>query len=244
MSKRIFITQILIVLLFLGIWQTLAHFNIINTFIFSSPFKVFKTIIDLTVNHNLIYHIFVTIKEIIVSFILGITIAFFISVFLYLNPFIAKTLEPFLTMLNSMPKVALGPIIIIWVGANTKAIIFMALLINVIVSILNIYNGFINIDATKKKIFKVFKSNKKDELLYLVIPENKNIIVNTIKINISLTMIGVIMGEFLVSKSGIGYLIVYGTQVFNLDIVFSGIFILIFISCIIYILTNYICKKI
>ena len=192
MNKKVLLTQIIIVFLFLGAWELLAHYNLINTFIFSSPYRIVHTTIDLIINYNLFYHIFVSLLEIIVSFVLGIFIAFLISILLYLNPFIAKVVDPFLTMLNSMPKVALGPIIIIWVGASAKAIIFMALLINVIISILNIYNGFKNTNDIKLKLFKVFKSTKKDELLYLVIPENKNIIANTIKINMSLTMIGLL----------------------------------------------------
>ena len=144
MNKKVLLTQIIIVFLFLGAWELLAHYNLINTFIFSSPYRIVHTTIDLIINYNLFYHIFVSLLEIIVSFVLGIFIAFLISILLYLNPFIAKVVDPFLTMLNSMPKVALGPIIIIWVGASAKAIIFMALLINVIISILNIYNGFIH----------------------------------------------------------------------------------------------------
>ena len=133
-----------------------------------------------------------------------------------------------------LPKVALGPIIIIWTGANTKSIITMALLINLIISIITIYNGFLNTDIYKIKLLKSFKANKFQILTKVVIPSSYSTIISSLKINISMSLIGVITGEFLVSKKGLGYLIIYGTQIFNLNIVMSGIIILIFISFILY----------
>ena len=245
-NKKILIPiiDLLIVAIFLIIWEVLSQAKIINTFIFSSPIRIYKTLIDLLLNGNLLMHIFVTLKEVIISFALGTFLAFIISVLLYSNTLLAKIIDPFLTMLNSLPKVALGPIIIIWAGANTNSIILMAILTNVIISIITIYHGFINTDKLKIKLFKVFKASKSQILYKLVIPSNISTIVNSLKINISLTLIGVIMGELLVSKKGIGYLILYGSQVFNLDIVMAGLFVLIIISFILYKLVLLLNKKI
>ena len=146
-------------------------------------------------------------------------------------------------MLNSLPKVALGALIIITAGANTKSIIVMALLINLIVGIMTIYNGFNNIDKDLIKLFKTFNANRLDILLKLTIPASYKTIISSLKLNISMTLIGVIMGEFLVSKSGLGYLIIYGTQVFNLNMVMAGIVILIIISFVLYKIITYIEKK-
>ena len=137
-------------------------------------------------------------------------------------------------MINSLPKVALGPLIIIIAGANMKSIIVMALLINLIVSIITIYNGFLNIDDKKIKLIKSFGATKLQILFKLVIPSSYKTIISSLKLNISMSLIGVIMGEFLVSKEGIGYLIIYGTQVFNLSLVMAGILILVIISYILY----------
>lgn len=137
-------------------------------------------------------------------------------------------------MINSLPKVALGPLIIIIAGANMKSIIIMALLINLIVSIITIYNGFLNIDDKKIKLIKSFGATKLQILFKLVIPSSYKTIISSLKLNISMSLIGVIMGEFLVSKEGIGYLIIYGTQVFNLSLVMAGILILVIISYILY----------
>ena len=236
--------QILLIIIFLIIWQILANLKIIDTFIFSSPKLVLNTIIKLYQSNNLIPHIWITIYETILSFSIATILGIIIASILWWNKTIAKIIDPYLTILNSLPKVALGPIIIIWFGSGIKSIIFMALLISLIITIINIYNGFINIDKSKKKLMKSFKATKKQIYYKLILPGSITNILNTLKINISMSLIGIIMGEFLVSKKGIGYLIVYGSQVFNLNLVISGIIILCLISAIMYYLINILEKKI
>ena len=226
------ITQISIFIFFIIIWQFLASHNYINSFITSSPSKILSTISKLYIENNLFIHIWITIKETII-----------ISIILYESNFLSKVIDPYLTILNSLPKVALGPIIIIWIGANQNGIITMAILISIIVSIQTIYNGFVNTDKLKIKLLKTFNATKKDILFNVVIPSNKSTIINTLKINISMCLIGVIMGEFLTSKAGIGYLILYGSQVFNLDLVMTGIFLLTIISIVMYKVIEEISKK-
>ncbi len=234
------IFQLLITIIFIIIWQLLATFKIIDTFIFSSPNLILKTIINLYKNNNLINHIWITVYETIVSFSISTIIGIIIASILWWNKTLARIIDPHLTILNSLPKVALGPIIIIWFGSGIKSIIFMALLISLIITIINIYNGFINIDQNKIKLMKSFKATKLQVYYKLILPGSLKNILNTLKINISMSLIGVIMGEFLVSKQGIGYLIVYGSQIFNLNLVFSGIIILCIISATMYYIINYI----
>lgn len=242
-KKIILLTQILITILFLLSWELLSKYNIINSFIFSSPSKIIKCIIDLYKNNNLLFHIWTTLKEIIISFSLGSLIGFIFAIIFYLIPILKKIIDPFLTLINSLPKVSLGPLLIIWLGANTSSIIVMSLLINTIVTTISIYNGLINTDKNKIKLFKTFKSSNYQILTKLVIPHNKENILSSLKLNISMSLIGVIMGEFLVSKSGIGYLILYGTQVFNLNLVMSGIILIMIISFFLYEIINYIEKR-
>lgn len=234
--------QIFLLIAFFILWEYLSNKNIINSFIFSSPTKIIDTIIGLINTNNLLPHIWTTLYEILIAFLIGIVLAFVIAIILYQFPIIQKIVDPFLTMLNSLPKVALGPLIIIIVGANTKSIITMALLINLIVTTITIYTGFLNTDQCKLKLLKSFKASKIQILTKLVIPGSYETIISSLKLNISMTLIGVIMGEFLVSKKGIGYLIIYGTQVFNLSMVMSGILILVILSYIMYLIVGYIEK--
>ena len=245
-KKRNFLirlTQIIIVVLFIVIWQILANHNLINTFIFSSPQKVVDTVIKLHLSNNLYQHIWITIYETLISFLFGTIIGIVIATIMWWNKFIAKVIDPYLTVLNSLPKVALGPIIIIWSGAGIKSIILMALLISTIITIINVYQGFADTDINKIKLMKSLNATKYQIYTKLILPANYNNIISTLKINISMSLIGVIMGEFLVSKSGLGYLIMYGSQVFNLNLVIAGIVLLCIIAAIMYYIILYIEKR-
>lgn len=184
--------QIFILVTFLLIWEFCSTKKIINPFIFSSPSKIILTIKNLFLEYHLFHHILITLYETLLAFILGMILSFIIAVLLYEFKILNKIIDPYLTMLNSLPKVALGPLIIIIVGANTKSIIVMALLINLIVGIITIYNGFNNIDPDLIKLFKTFKATKLDTLLKLTIPASYKTIISSLKLNISMTLIGLL----------------------------------------------------
>ena len=243
-NKIIIVTfQIVIVCLFLFIWELGARLGLINTFLASSPSKVWQTFISLMRQNNLWSHVWVTVFETIVSFSLASIIGFLVASILWWNKTFAKIIDPYLTVLNSLPKVALGPLIIIWVGANTNSIIFMALLISTFVTIINIYQGFISTDQYFITLMRTFNARKYQVFLKLIVPSNKNNIVNCLKVNISMSLIGVIMGELLVSKKGLGYLIMYGSQVFNINLVITGVVLLAIVSYIMYAIIAFIEKK-
>ena len=236
--------QLLIALSIITIWQIAANLNLINTFISSSPKGIIKTIIKLYSDGTLLHHIFITFYEVIISFILGTCIGIFIAAILWRYELLFKVLDPYLTMIGSMPKVSLGPIIIIIAGAGIKSIIIMALLISVIVTIIDVHEAFKNTDINKIKLLKSLKANKSQIFFKLILPSNYNNLIKMFKVNIGLVFIGVIMGEFLVSKAGIGYLIMYGSQIFNLNLVMTGIIILIIMASLMYYIIIIIEKKI
>ncbi len=237
------LTQFSILILFIIIWQLLSDYKIINPFIFSSPKKVIECLISLHNANNLYNHIFITVYETFISFLLGTLLGILIASIMWWNKFLAKVIDPYLTVLNSLPKVALGPILIIWVGAGMQSIIVMALLISTIITIITVYQGFISVDPIKVKLMKTFKANKRQIYTKLILPATLPNIISCFKVNISMSLIGVIMGEFLVSKEGIGYLIMYGSQVFNLDLVITGTIILCLVAVIMYYLVQLLEKK-
>ena len=245
-KNKIFIIsiQLLIIVFFIVLWQFLADKKIIDPFIFSSPKEVVKTIVNLHATNNLYHHIWVTLYEVLISFGLGTIIGIIIASLMWYNTNLAKILDPYLTILNSLPKIALGPIIIIWCGAGIEAIILMALLISVIVTIINIYQGFKEVDFLKIRLLETFNASKTQIFFNLILPSNYSNIISNLKVSISMSFIGIIMGEFLVSKEGLGYLILYGSQVFNLDLVISGIVILASMSSVMYYLVVLLEKKI
>lgn len=188
----VYMTQFLILALIIFIWEYLANKEIINAFIYSSPSRIVKTIFEIYEGNNLFNHIWVTIYETVISFSLATILGTLIAILLWYSRFLYKVFDPYLTILNSLPKVALGPIIIIICGANVKSIIIMALLISLIITISNVYAGFINTDKNKIKLLKSFKATKVQMLRYLIIPSNYAVIINALKINVSMSLVGVI----------------------------------------------------
>ena len=217
--------QIAILVGFIAIWEILGDLEIIDTFIMSQPSRILNTFMNLTSN-DLLHHIAVTSYETIVGFLIGTILGTIIAIILWWSDYLSAIFEPYLVVLNSLPKVALGPIIIIWVGAGTPAIIVMAVAISLIVTILENLNGFLKTDKELIKMAQTFNANKFQILTKIVIPANISTFINSLKVNIGLSLVGVISGEFLVSKAGLGYLIVYGGQVFKLDLFMTSVLIL------------------
>lgn len=183
--------QVVILFFLLGLWQVAADFQWINTFISSSPKEVMHTLVHLHQTGDLYYHIWVTVYETIISFGVGTFLGCLIATLLWWNPFLAKVMDPYLTVLNSLPKVALGPIIIIWCGAGIQSIIFMALLISLIITIINVYQGFISMDNNKIKLLRSFRATKFQIYRKLILPGSMKSIVSSLKINVSMSLIGI-----------------------------------------------------
>ncbi len=183
-------SQILIVLSFLIIWELIVKFKLVNTFLSSSPSKVLETTIGLIKDHTLFNHIWITTYETMISFLIATLVGLIVGASLWWNKIVAKIIEPYLTILNSLPKVALGPLIIIWVGASIHSIIFMALLITIFISIINIYNGFNLTEESYITLLKSLKANKFQIFFKVILPSNYQNIMNTLKVNISMSLIG------------------------------------------------------
>lgn len=243
-NKIVIFFKIFIILAFMSLWEICAKLEIINPFLTSYPSQIILTIFDLFKENNLLLHIWITLYETIISFLLASIIGIIIASILWSSKTIFRILDPYLTVLNSLPKISLGPLIIIWVGAGTNSIIFMALLITVFTTTINMYNSFITTDPYKITLMKSLGATKMQIFSKLVFRGNIPSLINTLKINISLSLIGVIMGELLISKQGLGYLITYGSQVFNLNLVLTSIFVLGIISYLLYIIIDLLERKI
>lgn len=222
-KKLILILQLSLLFVFAFIWEYAARLGWINAFITSSPSQIIKTILAMFSNSTLLKHIAVTMLEVLVGFVSGMLLGTVIAVIFWWAPRVAKVLDPYVVVLNALPKVALGPLIIIWVGAGIGSIIIMTLAISLITTVIGVYAGFMQTPEEKIILLKSFGANKAMIFKHVVFPANISNFISCLKINIGLTWVGAIMGEFLVSKSGIGYLIMYGSQVFNLNLVMCGV---------------------
>ncbi len=215
------------------LWEIAARFGWVDSFLVSQPSRILKTLLN-TSKNGLLMHVGVTVYETITGFVLGVFLGLFISILCWWSPFVSRVAEPYLVVLNSLPKIALGPVIILLAGAGTKAIIFMALAISLIVTVLEMLSGFHHTDTEIMKMAQTFGATRKQILVKVVIPSNLPTLFNSLKINIGLSLVGVIAGEFLVSKAGLGYLIVYGGQVFQMDLVMASVLILAVVAALMY----------
>ncbi len=234
--KNIFITiaRFAILLCFLLLWELSARFEWINPFITSSPTRIGKTIADLYKNGSLFHHVGTTLWETLAGFAIAVVLGYSIALLLWWSEAFRRISEPYFVVLNALPKIALGPLIIIWCGTGNEAIVFMTVLIGLIVAILNMLNGFMATDENKLLLLKSMGASKWQILTKLVIPSSLPNFISMLKINVGMAWIGSIMGEYIVSKAGIGYLIVYGGQVFKLDLVMSAVFILCVLAAAMY----------
>lgn len=222
----VLVAQIIIIVAIFTLWEIAARLKIIDPFITSQPSRILNTIVKLYREGSLLRHIGITCMETVLGFLLGTILGTFIAIILWWSEFLQKVLEPYLIILNSLPKIALGPIFIVWIGAGPMAIVVIAMTISIVVTILEVLNGFLGVDNDKIKLVKTFGASKIQVFTKVVLPSSLPVIVNALKVSVGLSWVGVIVGEFLVSKEGIGYLIVYGGQVFQLDLVMASVIIL------------------
>lgn len=226
--------QILIVVVLLVFWEVGAAKQWIDPFIMSRPSKVMETIVELYHSGKLWVHIATTVGETTFGFVVGTIGGTLIAILLWWSPKVARILEPYIVVLNSIPKVALGPVFIVWLGSGTPAIIAMALAISIIVTVMMVFNGFNEVDPDKIKLLKSFGATRAQVMTKVTLPASVPTIIAALKVNLGLSLVGTIVGEFLVSKEGLGYLIVYGGQIFNMSLVMASVLILCVVAVILY----------
>jgi NitT/TauT family transport system permease protein len=231
---QIFIWQVSILIGFIGIWEILARKGILNTFLFSSPTAIYNLFLQYLKDGSIFRHIGISVWETVLGFTIGTLIGIIIATVLWWWKKLSKIFDPFLVVLNALPKTALAPILIVWAGAGIKGIVVIAITISVVTTILSAYNYFSTVEEEKIRMLQSFGATKAQIFTKLILPANVGNIINIVKINIGLSWVGVIVGEFLVSRYGIGYLIVYGGQVFRLDLVMMGVVVLAICALIMY----------
>ncbi len=242
-KRRIVFFQVLFLIMFVLSWEIGSRLEIIDKFLFSNPSSIGKLLFQYLLNKELFKHLGISVLETLIGLVIGTLIGLLVAVGLWWNRTIAKILDPFLVVLNALPKTALAPILIIWAGTGIKGIVVVAMSISLVLTIITAYLDFTQIEEEKIKMLKSFKATKWQILTKLVLPSNYPNIISIVKINIGLTWVGVIVGEFLVSRAGIGYLIVYGSQVFKMDLVMMGVIVLAGIAFLMYEIVNILEKK-
>jgi NitT/TauT family transport system permease protein len=243
-KRRVRFYQFLILIVFMGLWETASRLNWIDPLIFSSPSKIWNLLIAKLVDGTLYMNLLITVFETIMGFILGTLLGTFLAAILWWSPFLSKVLDPYLVIFNAMPKVALGPVLIVLMGPGFSSIISMGIIISVIVTTIVIYTAFRDVDPNYLKVLKTFGASRIQAFKEAVLPGSFPAIISTLKVNVGLSWVGVIVGEYLVSSKGLGYMIIYGFQVFNFTLVMLSMIIIAIIATIMYQLVDLLEKKI
>ena len=235
--------QLLILISFFGIWELASNFKWIDPLIFSSPSKIWVLFIEKLNDGTLLPHIYTTMFETVLGFIIGTLIGTILAAVLWWSSFLSKILDPYLVVLNAMPKVALGPILIVVMGPGMGSIITMGAIISVIISTIVIYTAFKGVDSNYLKVLQTFNASRFQMFKEAILPASFPTIISTLKVNVGLSWVGVIVGEFLVSSKGLGYLIIYGFQVFNFNLVLMSLVIIAIFATIMYQIVELLEKK-
>lgn len=241
-KMKLIVAQVFVLLAFLAIWEYGTLLGLFDEFIFSRPSLILKLLWQYIITNKIWDHLLISILETVLGIVIGSFIGIIIAIVLWSSKLLSKIMEPFLVLLNALPKTALAPIMIIWAGTGISGVVAASISILVVVTIISTYNYFINVDDEKIKMLKSFGASKTQLFTKLIFPSNLVNLINVIKINIGLAWVGVIVGEFLVSKAGIGHLIMYGGQTFRFDLVMMGVLLLCIIAYLMYALVNLIEK--
>ncbi len=218
--------RIFVLVAFLGLWELLTYTKTLDPFFVSSPSRIFLQIGALAKNGTLWSHTWITLYETIIGFLIATFFGYLIAVLLWWNEKVRKVFEPYIVVLNSLPKIALGPVIILWVGSGTPAIILMCVLICIVITTMSMLSAFLSVEEGKILLLKSMNANRFQILFKLILPNSMPDFVSVLKINVGMSWVGSIMGEYLTSKAGLGYLIVYGGQIFKIDLVMASTLIL------------------
>lgn len=226
--------RVFIIVFFFGLWELGSSVGFINEFLVSKPSAIVSLFITYIKSGELFKHVGISLYETFLGLTIGTIAGLMIAILLYLFPKVYEILDPYLVVLNALPKTALAPVLIIWIGTGVKGIVAVSITLSIVVTIISAYSYFVSVDKEKVRMLKTMSANKLQILTKLVLPQNYANIVSIVKINIGLAWVGVIVGEFLVSRGGIGYLVMYGGQVFKLDLVMMGVLILGIIAFLMY----------
>jgi NitT/TauT family transport system permease protein len=233
-TRYVRLTQLLILVVFLGWWEIAGRLQWVDALLFSYPSRIAVLLYTKWVDGSLLVHVGVTVWETIIGFVLGTLLGTAVAALIWWFPFLSRVLDPYIVVGNSLPKVALGPLFIVALGPGVLSIIATTLSITVIITILVIYNSFKGIDPNYSKVIRIFGGNRRQIFQKVVLPASYPTIVSTLKVNVGLSWVGVIVGEFLVSKEGLGYLIIYGFQVFNFTLVIGSVLLIAIVATFMY----------
>jgi NitT/TauT family transport system permease protein len=225
--------QLVLVVVFLVLWEVAPRAHWIDPMLTSYPSAIARTAVGLVQDGSLARNAWATFNATLVGFVGGMLLGTAVATLLWLSPFLFRVLDPFIVVVNALPKIALVPVFYIWLG-DRASIYAMAIAVSVFVTILMLYTGFRAVDPDKLRLARMYGASRLRTHWMIVLPGSVPTMIATLKVNIGLALVGVVVGEFQSAKAGLGYLISYGGQVFQMNLVMTAIVALAAISCVLF----------
>ncbi len=227
-----FLLCLLPLLFFIFAWELATAWEPKRQFIFSTPLKVWNALITLTLSGSLFKHACITVWEAVCGFLLGTSLGAVVGLSFWHSRLAARIARPYISMIGSIPIFAMAPIIIVWFGIGITSKIALAFLPTFIVAVTQSYQGAMSVEQRFLRMMQVVGAKRMQVFRLLVIPSSIVWVVNAMKLNIGLALLGAFVGEFISSEQGLGYLIVKASGLYDMATVFAGVIALAAIALI------------
>jgi NitT/TauT family transport system permease protein len=208
------------------LWHVLTATEILPKFFFGEPLAVLARIRDWFIGGKIYPHLAVTLVETVLAFILGTLLGLVFGLWLALSDTAAKLLNPYITALNSMPRVILAPIFAVWFGLDIKSKVVLGITLVFFIVFFSVYNGVREVSQTILANARMLGANRRQLLRHVYLPSATAWVFSSLHASVGMAFVGAVVGEYLGSARGVGYLILQAEGVFDINTVFAGVLVL------------------
>ncbi|MGY3614333.1 ABC transporter permease [Bradyrhizobium sp. USDA 10063] len=226
--------QILAVVGFFLLWEAAVRWGWLSGFLVGQPSGVLRNLIASIANGSLFADTGYTIFEAILGFAFGTVIGSVIGLALWYSIFVARLVEPFIAAINSVPKIALAPIIILWFGTGLLSKVALAISLTSIVALITAYQAAKDADKDLQALLFSMGASKQHIFKRVIAPSTLPAIIATFRINIGFALVGAVVGEFISSQHGLGHVIYVASSLYDLNTVWAGLFTLMLVGFLFY----------
>jgi NitT/TauT family transport system permease protein len=230
---RVFL-QAFAVVVFFALWEIGVRLGWISAFLVGSPAGIFGVAKTMTLSGELLSHTWFTLFEAILGFVIGTIFGSLLGLALWYSVFVARLVEPFIVAINSVPKIALAPIVVLWFGTGLVSKVALSVSLTAIVALIAAYQAAKDADVDLQSLLISMGADKHQVFYKAVVPSTLPSIIATFRINIGFGLVGAVVGEFISSQRGLGHLIYTASSLYDLDTVWVGLFTLMIVGFVLY----------
>jgi NitT/TauT family transport system permease protein len=228
------VVQAIAVAAFLLIWELGARTGLVSPFLVGSPVQIFNALVRAAQTGALFVDTGYTLFAAILGFVLGTAAGSVLGLALWYSPFVARVIEPFIVSINSVPKIAFAPIVVLWFGTGLVSKVALAVSLTAIIALVAAYEAAKEADPDLQALLLTLGGNKNDVFYKVVVPSTLPYIIATFRINVGFGLVGAVVGEFISSEKGLGHMIFTASSLYDLNSVWAGLFMLMIIGFALY----------